>query len=187
MRPTSSHLEQTGFVHERFFIHMAFHTFMSLRAFTLVFASICCKMYSRNSSTFLFSLFSFSLTLSVLLCSSSIQTEKSHKILSLPQKLFWEFCATSWTSMKFYSGNETSNREQAVWLHLAKMGSQSAACHIITFFSGCKNLPAVFSDDLGTRMELWLTWKSNFYVSMLHYELNLKKRIDTQNQKQRLV
>ena len=42
-----------------------FHALISLWVFTFVFVGFCCKTYFWNSSTFLFSLFSFLLTLSV--------------------------------------------------------------------------------------------------------------------------
>ena len=52
------------------------------------------------------------------------------------------FRAPAWTSSKCYCGNKTGNPERAVWLHLARSGSQSqrgiwfvlptrGACHII--------------------------------------------------------
>ena len=93
-------------------------------------------------SDVLFSLFSFSLTLSVFSFSSSIPIEKSQKIFLLPRKIFCKkknFRA----SAKFYCGNETGNPERAVSAHLARSGSQSehrirlilsarGACHIIS-------------------------------------------------------
>ena len=55
-----------------------FHAFIS---FTFLFVGFYCKTYFLNSSTFLFYLFSLSLTLSVFPLSGSIKTEKSQKNL----------------------------------------------------------------------------------------------------------
>ena len=100
-------------------------------------------------SDVLFSLFSFSLTLSVFLFSSFIPTEKSRKIFLLPRKIFCKknFCVPTWTLAKFYCGNKMGNPEQAISAHLARLGSQSehrncftlptrGACHIISSVFG---------------------------------------------------
>ena len=95
-------------------------------------------------SDVLFSLFSFSLTLSVFSFSSFIPTEKSRKIFLLSRKIFCKR-KLSCTRLDFgetYCGNKTGNPERAIWAHLARSGSQSehrtrlilparGACHII--------------------------------------------------------
>ena len=111
----------------------------------MIFVLVCFQALKRKPVIWkggvLFSLFSFSLTLSVFLFFSSIPTEKS-----LPQKIHYfvkeNFCAPAWTSAKFYCENKTGNPEQTILAHLASSGSQSehrirlilptrGACHII--------------------------------------------------------
>lgn len=72
--PISSYLDRNSLDNNGSIIRH--HAFMSLSAFTFVFAA---RMYSWNL-TFSFSLFSFSLTRSNFSFSSSFQTEKSQKI-----------------------------------------------------------------------------------------------------------
>ena len=80
--------------------------------FTFVFAGFCCKMYSWNSSTFLFSLLSFSFTLSVCIPRFLVPSQQRNHRKSFGK----ENCCTS---AKFYCG-KTGNPERAISLHLAQ-------------------------------------------------------------------
>ena len=106
-----------------------FHAFMSLSVLTFVFAGFCCKTNSWNSSTFLFSLFSFSLTHSVSSFSNSIDTETTGNLL-LSQKRFFSGQITKQNfdepaPEKFFLQDKARNPERARSLHLARSGSQS--------------------------------------------------------------
>ena len=73
----------------KYIYYMAFHAFMSLCVFICVFAGLR-KNVLLKLIHILFSLFSFSLTLSVFSFSYSIPTEKSQKISLLSRKIFCE-------------------------------------------------------------------------------------------------
>ena len=103
---------------------MVCHTFMSHFVFSFVFAGFCCKMYSWNSLTFLFSLFSFMLMrmhVDARGCSfsSSIPTEKSQKIVKYCHGKYFvkeNLHSPAWTSGKFYCGNKKGNPERVASL-----------------------------------------------------------------------
>ena len=99
--------------------------------FNFVFVSFCRQMYSWNLWTFLFSLFSFLLVLSVFWFfrfPSSIPTEKSQEIFLVSQKIFWErklLCTHLEFRQNLIAGTKKGNPKRAVLLHLTHSGSQS--------------------------------------------------------------
>jgi len=83
------------------------------------FFCVCRFLLQNDSGTFLFSLFSFSLTLSVLPFSGSIKTEKSQKIFFPSRKLFRRkktFVHPLELWRNFICGNETGSPGRAVSL-----------------------------------------------------------------------
>ena len=126
-----SHLDRTSLINGRFIIR--YSMYMSLCVFTFMFACLCCRKYSWKSSTFLFPLFSFSLTLMIFSFSRSIPTQKSQKIFLLSQKIFAKekFSAPTWTSTKFYRRNKMGHPEDAMSLHLACSGNQITVCDLV--------------------------------------------------------
>ena len=75
----------------------------------------------------LFSLFSFSLTLLAFSLPNSIQTEKSQKIFTVMENIFYErkLSCTRLDLGEILLRERRGNPEQAVSLHLARSGSQS--------------------------------------------------------------
>lgn len=170
---------------------MVFHAFVSLLCFSFVSAYFCCNVYSWNSLTLSFSLFSFSVTLSVF---SFPYREITENLFTDTEDILWKKTCVHWLRLgrNFIAGNKRSR-----WSDSARSGSQSRhrtsfispahePCHIMNFLSSplftvipeglSSDLPwsrvlynqCIFNCDWPNISSFWTTLLTHFCSQILH-------------------
>ena len=108
---------------------MTFHPFMSLCVFTFVFAGLkfLQNVFLKLINIFVSFVFILVDAFGFFYFLVPSQQRNNRNLFTVTKNIFVKenFCAPTWTSVKFYCGNKTGNLEQAVLLHLALSGSQS--------------------------------------------------------------